>query len=369
MTLEDIALQMTPGIGVKGAAHLLEVFGDARSVFAASADELARKAHLRPDPAQAIIRKKAFPAAEKELAYCRRHGISAVASTDPEYPPLLREIPDFPHVLYYKGNIEALSGHCLSVVGTRDATPYGQQMCSRLIEGLAERVPQLTIVSGLAFGIDIAAHRAALAAGVRTVAVVANPLPSVTPAQHTAFAREILDRGGALVTELHSQAKQNGTFYLARNRIIAGLSAGCIIIESHDTGGSLYTAHCADSYNRTVMAVPGRATDRASAGTNHLIRNRKAQLILSAGDVIDALMWDLGEDPATLQPRRGEQPPMTPEEQRLLACFDTADPLPLETLGARSGLDPGELSVRLVELELAGAIRQLPGNQYMKLWD
>lgn len=367
MTIEDIALQMTPGIGVKGAAYLLEAFGDARAIFAASAEELAAKTRLRPDPLQAIVRKKAFPAAEKELAYCRRHGIDVVASTDPRYPVLLREIPDLPHVLYFKGEIEPLSGPCLSVVGTRDATPYGQQMCNRLIEGLAERIPRLTVVSGLAFGIDVAAHHAALAAGVRTAAVVANPLPAVTPAQHTAVAREILDRGGALVTELHSQSKQNGTFYLARNRIIAGLSAGCLIVESHDTGGSLYTAHCADSYNRTVMAVPGRATDRASAGTNHLIRNRKAQLVLSADDIIDALMWDLGEDPATLRPRRHEQPPMTSEEQRLLDCFDPAEPVSIETLGTRSGLNPGELSVRLVELELAGLIRQLPGNRYTKL--
>lgn len=367
MTIEDIALQMTPGIGVKGAAYLLEAFGDARAIFAASAEELAAKTRLRPDPLQAIVRKKAFPAAEKELAYCRRHGIDVVASTDPRYPVLLREIPDLPHVLYFKGEIEPLSGPCLSVVGTRDATPYGQQMCNRLIEGLAERIPRLTIISGLAFGIDIAAHHAALAAGLRTVAVVANPLPAVTPAQHTAVAREILDRGGTLVTELHSQSKQNGTFYLARNRIIAGLSAGCLVVESHNTGGSLYTAHCADSYNRTVMAVPGRATDRASAGTNHLIRNKKANLVMTADDIVDALMWDLGEDPATLRPKPQEPLLTSSEETRLLACFETADPMSVETLAARSGLDPGELSMRLVELELAGAIRQLPGNRYMKL--
>lgn len=367
MTLEDIALQMTPGIGIKGAVHLLEVFGSAHDIFAASADDLSLRARLKPEPAQAILRKKGFPAAEKEWCYCQKHAIRAVASTDPQYPTLLREMPDYPHVLYFLGNIDALAGHLLSVVGTRDATPYGQQMCHRLVDGLAQRVPRLTIVSGLAFGIDVAAHRAAMEAGVRTVAVLANALPAVTPAQHTPVAREILDRGGALVTELHSQSKQNGTFYLARNRIIAGLSAGCLVVESHDTGGSLYTAHCADSYNRTVMAVPGRATDRASAGTNHLIRNRKAQLVMSAGDIIDALMWDLGEDPATLQPPRAQQPPASPEEQRLLACFTSSDPLSLEALAAMSGLEPGELSMRLVELELAGAIRQLPGNRYMKL--
>lgn len=366
MTIEDIALQLTPGIGVKGAVHLLEQFGDAPSIFAASADELAGRAALRPDPVQQIIRRRGFPAAEKELAYCRRNGIEPIASTDPEYPPLLREIPDYPHVIYVKGDAKILSDRCLSVVGTREATPYGQTVCNRLIEGLAERVPGLTVVSGLAFGIDAAAHRAALATGVPTIAVLANPLPGVTPAQHTDMAREILDRGGALVTELHSQSKQNGNFYLARNRIIAGLSAGCLVVESPDSGGSLVTAHYADAYNRTVMAVPGRATDRASAGTNHLIRNRKAQLVISAGDIVEALMWDLGENPALLRPK-ASTPDLTPDEAGLLGCFRTDDPLSVETLGELSGLNPGELATLLVGLELAGAVRQLPGNRYMKL--
>ena len=366
MTIEDIALQMTPGIGVKGAVHLLGVFGSARDIFAAAPDELAGEAGLREEIAREIVRRRGFAAAEKELEHCRRNGIAAIASTDPEYPPLLREIPDYPHVLYIKGDTAALSARCLSMVGTRNATPYGQTMCNRLVEGLAAQVPGLCIVSGLAFGIDVAAHRAALAAEVPTVAVLANPLPEVTPAQHTAVARDILDHGGALVTELHSQTRQNGTAYIARNRIIAGLSAGCIIVESPDSGGSLVTAHCADDYDRSVMAVPGRATDRMSAGTNHLIRNRKAQLVLTADDIVRELMWDLGAEPATLRPKPAT-PQLTPDEAGLLGCFRTDDPLSHETLSELSGLDPGELATLLVGLELAGAVRQLPGNRYMKL--
>lgn len=365
MTIEDIALQMTPGIGVKGAAHLLETFGDARSIFAASADELVQRAEIRPDLAREILRRQGFAPAEREMTYCRRNHIEIIASTDPDYPPLLRETPDFPAVLYVMGERRVLSQRCLTIVGTRQATPYGQTMCNRLIDGLAERVPRLCIVSGLAFGIDVAAHRAALAAKVPTVAVLANALPGVSPAQHAGVARDILAEGGALVTELHSQSKQKGNFYLARNRILAGLSAGCIVVESPDSGGSLFTAHCADSINRTVMAVPGRATDRSSAGTNHLIRNRKAQLVLSADDVIRELMWDLGEDPATFRPS-APTPELTAGETQLLGHF-TDDPVALETLAARSGLDPGELAALLVGLELSGAIRQLPGNRYMKL--
>ena len=339
MSPEDIALQMTPGIGVKSAVHLLDCFGSAARIFAATEEELTGRAALRPETARQIVRRKGFPAAERELEHCRRNGLTAVASTDPQYPALLRETPDYPHVLYIKGDAEALTARCIAVVGTRDATPYGQHMCNRLIEGLAERVPGLCIVSGLAFGIDAAAHRAALAAGVRTVAVLANPLPGVTPAQHAGLARDILDHGGALVT---------------------------VVVESPDSGGSLVTAHCADSYDRTVMAVPGRATDRSSAGTNHLIRNRKAQLVLTAGDIVRELMWDLGPDPATLRPKV-PTPELTPDEAGLLGCFRTNDPVTTEHLAGASGLDPGTLATLLVGLELAGAVRQLPGNRYMKL--
>lgn len=197
MTIEDIALQMTPGIGVKGARASARSVRQRTEHFRRGSGRTGgrsgptRRDRPRNRPPQRIRRRG------KELEHCRRNGIAAIASTDPEYPPLLREIPDYPHVLYIKGDTAALSARCLSMVGTRNATPYGQTMCNRLVEGLAAQVPGLCIVSGLAFGIDVAAHRAALAAEVPTVAVLANPLPEVTPAQHTAVARDILDHGGA----------------------------------------------------------------------------------------------------------------------------------------------------------------------------
>lgn len=368
MTIEDIALTMTPGIGVKGAVHLLECFGDARHVFAASEEELTGRAELRADLARHIVRRTALPAAEREWSYCRKNGITVVVSTDPEYPSLLREIPDYPHVLYVRGNTAALSMRCVSIVGTREATPYGQRMCNELVRGLAERVPEVCVVSGLAFGIDVAAHRAALAAGAKTLAVVANALPDVTPSQHESVARDIVDAGGAIVSELHAQVKQKGTFYLARNRIIAGLSSGTVVVESPCAGGSLMTAHCADGYDRSVLAVPGRAVDAASRGTNLLIRNKKAQLVMSAEDIITELMWDIG--PAGVGPRpKSQTPELTADEAGLLACFRSSDPLSTEELGTLCGLGAGEMSVLLLGLEMAGAIRQLPGNRYIKLMD
>ncbi|MDE6508194.1 MAG: DNA-processing protein DprA [Alistipes sp.] len=366
MTVEDLALQMTPGIGVRGAVHLLEHFGSAERIFAAAEEELTGRAELRSDLARQLVRRTGFPAAEKELKFCTRQGIVPIASTDPDYPALLREIPDYPHIIYVKGSPAVLSECCLSMVGTREATPYGQTMCHRLVERLAERVPSLAIVSGLAYGIDIAAHRAALAAKVPTIAVLPCSLPGVVPTQHTAVARDILDHGGALVSELHSQTRQKGTAYIARNRIIAALSAGCVVVESPDSGGSLITARFADEYHRAVMAVPGRATDRSSAGTNHLIRNRKAQLVLSAEDIIAEMGWDLGAAPVARKPAP-PTPVLTPSEAALLDCFPASDPLSVDRLHQLSGLDPGELAALLLGLELAGALRQLPGNRYMKL--
>ncbi|MCM1301671.1 MAG: DNA-processing protein DprA [Alistipes senegalensis] len=365
MTVEDIALQMTPGIGVKGAVHLLETFGSAAQIFAASKEELIRRAELRPESARQILKRTGFSPAEKELKYCRKHDITAIASTDPAYPPLLREIPDYPHVIYVKGDPQTLSARCLSIVGTREATPYGQSMCNKLVEQLSRRVPRLVVVSGLAFGVDAAAHRAALAAGVPTVAVLPCSLPGVVPTQHTALARDILDHGGALLTELHGQTRHNGTAYTARNRIIAALSAGTLVVESPDSGGSLLTAHFADGYDRTVMALPGRATDRASSGTNRLIRNRKAQLVLSAEDIIVETGWDLEPEPATLRPAT-DTPTLTRDEEGLLGCFRTSDPLSVETLRELTGLDPGELAALLLGLELTGLLKQLPGNRYIK---
>ncbi|MCX4302234.1 MAG: DNA-processing protein DprA [Alistipes sp.] len=365
MTIEDIALQMTPGIGVKGAVHLLECFETAERIFEASESELIGRAELRPEPARQIVRRTGFAAAEKEAKYCRKHAIKAIASTDPDYPALLREIPDYPHVIYVKGDPQTLAARTLSIVGTREMTPYGQSICHKLVERLAERVPRLVIVSGLAFGIDAAAHRAALDCKIPTAAVLPCPLPGVLPTQHTALARDILDHGGALVTEMHSQTRQNGTAYTARNRIIAALSAGCLVVESPDNGGSLLTARFADEYNRTVMALPGRATDRSAAGTNHLIRHRKAQLVLSAEDIIVEMGWDLEAEPAALRPR-SETTDLTSDETALLALFRSSDPIAIDALQTATGFDPGRLATSLLSLELAGLLRQLPGNRYMK---
>ena len=364
MPLESIALSFVPQLGVRGAAHLVDCFGSARAVYAASQEELVERAELRADVARNIVLKRGFAEAERELAYCKAHGIVAVGCEQELYPPLLREIEDFPMAIYVRGEVEALRRPAVSFVGTRKISSYGQRMCDKLVQELHEVVPEAVVVSGLAYGVDGACHRAALACGAVTVGVVANPLPHVTPTVHERLAADMIAHGGAVISELHSQTKQNGRLFIPRNRIIAALSGGTVVVESAESGGSLSTAAFADGYCRSVMAVPGRAVDSSSMGCNMLIRNRKAQMVLSGRDIVEELHWEMGLEQVP-QPKR-DVLPLTDEEAGFMACFG-CEPVALDVLQMRSGMSSGELSLMLMNLELSGVVRQLPGKLYEKL--
>ena len=364
MPLKDIALTFVSGLGAKGAVHLLECFGSAQAIYSASLSELVSRAGLREDVARRIVAQEGMREAERELRHCHQYGLSILTSTDERYPRLLRETSDYPAVLYVRGHVEALSRRMISFVGTRKISAYGQRMCDELIMGVRELVPDVSIVSGLAFGVDGAAHRAALACGANTIAVVANSLPEVTPPSHENLAADIVAHGGAIVSELSSQVKQNGRFYIPRNRIIAALSVGTVVVESGESGGSLSTAAFADGYSRSVMAVPGRASDNGSRGCNLLIRNRKAQLVLSGRDIVNELMWELGVEEPAEQTR--VQSPLSEAERKFLDYFDS-DPLTIDQLQLRSGMSMGDLSYMLMCLELSGAIQPLAGKRYEKI--
>ena len=283
MTIEDIALQMTPGIGVKGAVHLLGIFGDARGIFAAAPEELAMKAALREDIIRNIVHRKGFAAAEKELGYCRRNSISAIASTDPEFPALLREIPDYPHVLYLKGNAAALSARCVAMVGTRACTPYGTQSAEKIAYGLAKQ--GALVVSGAARGIDSAAHRGALRAGGVTVAVLGNGLDVVYPEENAGLYRDIAATG-ALLSEYPPGTAAEGWHFPIRNRIISGLCLATVVVEAPlERSGALITANTALEQGRDVFAVPGPIDASASRGCNRLIADG-AGLVSESWDIL-----------------------------------------------------------------------------------
>ena len=365
MILDELALTFIPELGVRGVAHLIELYGSAEVVYAQPEHRLVLCAELRQDIAERIVRKTGYAEAERELRYCQDNGINITSCTDDNYPHLLREAADRPHIVYSIGDIAALSSrHILSVVGTRRISSYGESVCAKIIHELAEMFPDLVVVSGLAFGVDAAAHRAALSAGVRTVAVVANKLPDVIPTQHRNLAKDIVEHGGAIITELHSQTKQNGAYYIPRNRIVAGVADGLLVVESPSNGGSLSTAKAADAYSRTVMAVPGRITDSRSEGTNHLIKTNVAQLVTSARDIADALGWEV----ESAMPEKMHYAPreVNDKEQLVLAALaDNSDGLTMDNIAEKTQLSISELSAMLLNMELSGLVRQLPGRRYV----
>ena len=366
MVIEDLALLFIRGLGSRGIVHLIDHFGSAEAIYRAPLNALVNDAKLRKDVAERIVAGEGIKEAEHEVEYCRKHQICAIAATDEEYPEALRETSDRPHVLFVKGNVRALHMRTLSMVGTREATPSGIHAADKIISSLATQVPNLCIVSGLAYGIDSACHHSALAHKVTTVAVVADILPNVSPAPNRNLADEILRQGGAIVSELHSQSKQNGQLFIARNRIIAALSMGTIVVESPASGGSLATADIADSYGRTLMALPGRITDSQSFGSNNLIRSGKARMILTANDIIEDLGWSVEQQ---TEETEIESPlaNLNPTEQIIYKAFDSAATLDWAGLTTATGLTMGELAMALMDMELKGLVRCLPGKRYERI--
>lgn len=365
MTIEDLALIFTRGIGSRTATALIDHFGSAERLFASSLSEIVESIGLREELAQRIVKGEGMASAEREVEYCRKHDIRIISATDEEYPEALREISDRPHVLFIQGDVKTLSMRTLSIVGTREATPAGIHNTQLLVSSLAEKIDNLAIVSGLAYGIDGAAHRAALASDVKTIAVVPSILPSVAPASHRTLANEILRSGGAIVSELHSATHQNGSYYISRNRIIAGLSEGIVVIESPASGGSLATADVADSYGRIVMATPGRMTDSNSFGSNNLIRTGKARLVLTAQDIIEDLGWEITKPEEQPAEHSGvDLSALSHSERQVVEALNESTEVDWESLINNSGLSLGELSMAIMDLELKGIIRSLPGKRY-----
>lgn len=367
MTIEDLALLFTRGIGSRGASHLVDYFGTAEALFSASRAELMEGAGLRADLAERILRREGMADAEAEIKYARRNNICIISATDDDYPEQLRDAVDRPHILFVQGNVEALKCRTLSMVGTREMTPSGLHACNTLVEGL-KGVDNLAIVSGLAYGVDSACHRAALANDIPTIAVVPTVLPEVVPAPHRALADEILRKGGAIVSELHSKTRQNGQLFIARNRIIAGLGMGLVVVESPSLGGSLATADIADSYGRTIMAVPGRLSDMMSFGTNNLIRTGRARLVLTARDIIADMGWERTLSDVVEEAQSSPvMDNLSPAERLVLDAFTESAIVDWPSLMSSTGLSMGELAMATLNLEMAGLIRTLPGKRYEKV--
>lgn len=368
MLVYDIALTLIPEIGNIRGRKLIEVFGSAETALKTALPDIAEQTEIPYTAIKNMEINSVFPEAEAEIRYMEKHGIKAIPIGSDSYPQRLKECPDAPLVLYVRGNIDFNTPHWLSVVGTRKSTSYGKTMTRKLIDGLHELLPKTVIVSGLAYGTDIEAHLTALHNGMRTVAVLGNPLGYTYPESHTEYAEQIVQRGGALVSEFHSRHALQGANFLRRNRIIAGLSEGTLVIESARRGGSLSTANYAHGYYRDVMAIPGKIGDLMSEGTNRLIRTNKAAMVLSPQDILDHLNWDSA---LSRKENEEEQPelfiPSNPEEQLIYTAVCSSGVISVDDLCAKTGLPAQQISSHTLTMELNGLIRRNPGNMLEKI--
>lgn len=357
----DIALTQLFMVGPRSARALTEHFGSAQAVFEAARDMLLSVGSVGRYIADEGYRKEALQRAEREIEFIERHNIGVVSINGGGYPARLAQCPDAPIVLYYTGNGALETEKMVAVVGTRRITSYGRDMTDGLIADLASGCKGVTIVSGLAYGTDVAAHRAALANGVPTIGVVAHGLDTVYPSAHRSVAEQMCRNGGAIVTEYLSKTRPDPQNFVQRNRIIAGMADVTVIVESAEKGGSLITAEAANDYNRDVMSFPGRVGDVFSAGCNALIRKNKAQLITSAADLTDLMGWDTAKPEAVQQSMFTDELP--PNQQKVVELLRT-DPLHINDIAQGLGLPIQHTSALLTTMVFDDIIRQLPGDRY-----
>lgn len=359
-----IALPLLPEVGLRTAKALIEFFGSAEAVFAASETELMTIPNIRKDTMQSLMSGKAeaLRRAEQEIDFIEKNSIETYYYEDENYPYRLRECPDAPILLYGKGNLNLNNGMFLSVVGTRMPSDRGKQICTEIVTALARQTNDLTIVSGLAYGIDVTAHKAALAAGIPTIIIPGHGLDRIYPQVHRQVAVEALEKGGIL-TEYMSKTEPDRQNFVARNRIIAGLSDATLVVESKLKGGSLITADMANGYSREVFAVPGRPTDVISAGCNMLIKQQKAALVESADDIAAAMQWQSGSAEEPLQTEILDD--LSAEETLLLDKLrQTEEGMHVNLLVMETALPYSQVTTALMTMEIRGIVRALPGSIY-----
>lgn len=365
MIRDDIALSLLR-LPPATLMHLWDYYPSAAEILAASRDDLTERAGLTPHTADRIVSCSTYEEADRQLEFTERWGIRVIPFASDDYPALMRDTPDAPSLIYVKGDIDfvAPDTRYVGVVGTRRMSAAGEAVTRKVVGELAAMSDKTVIISGLAYGIDGIAHRAALENGLRTVAVVAHGLDTIYPAQHRDLARRIIEEHGAIVTEYPSGTAPLPPHFLARNRIVAGMSEALLVAESPAKGGSLVTADIADGYHREVFAAPGRATDRSFEGCISLIRSDKANICTCGDDIASVMGWHDGRSAAVK-----ELPflSLTPQEQALYDAFESGEEIDKESLVERSGLSVAEASKALTMMQLHGVIKAVKGMMYIKL--
>jgi len=356
-----IALTLIDGVGDVLARQLISYCGSPEAVFREKKKNLERIPDIGPKTAAAIAAFRDFGRANRELEFIRKHNIRMFYFHDDDYPHKLKNCYDAPLLLYYKGTADLNHQRMVAIVGTRNATEYGRDFVNTLVASLGEM--KAVVVSGLAYGIDIAAHKACLQQGVETIGVVAHGLDRIYPGTHSAVARKMTSQGG-LLTEFISGSDPDRENFPRRNRIIAGLCDAVVVVEAAKKGGALITADLANSYNRDVFALPGRIGDNYSEGCNMLIKSNRAALIQSAQDIRYIMSWD---DDQKVQKKIIQQSlfhDLNEEEKTLIDFLSASGPSHIDSIMIQSGMPQSKLASLLLNLEFAGCIRCLPGKLF-----
>lgn len=366
-TLYAIALSFVPRLNLLNRKLLFEKMGSATEIF-------QQRQHLKeifPDASKSTLEALAMmdvhlKRAEEELSFAQSGHIQCIGYNDEAYPARLRECPDAPILLYYRGTSSLNSQHIISMVGTRQITPYGKDICREFVKEVKQLCPEALIVSGLAYGVDVHCHRAALEQGMETVGVLAHGLDQIYPRMHRDTAVRMVQQGG-LLTEFPSRSNADKKNFVQRNRIVAGMADAVIVVESAQKGGSLITAEIAEGYGRDVFAFPGRIGDTYSQGCNNLIKTNRAGLITSAEDFVQAMGWET-EVQIHQQLSQGLQqdlfPDLTEEEQRIVKALAGTDSKQINILAIDTAIPIGKLTSLLFNLEMKGIVRLLSGGCY-----
>lgn len=313
-----------------------------------------------------LITQAALEFAQKELDFIEKHNIQTYYYKDETYPYRLLQCPDAPLLLYAKGNMDVNPKHVISVVGTRMPSERGKDWCRQFVLEMAAKVPNLTIVSGLAYGIDVTAHNAAIEAGIPTIIIPAHGMDRIYPAVHRNVAVKALNNGGIL-TEYPSNTEPERYNFVARNRIIAGMADAVVIVESKSKGGSLITAQMAQDYSREIFTLPGRFDDANSEGCNNLIKQQKAQLITQAEDVIEAMLWQMEMKHPTQTSLIELQYDLTDLQRTLLEKINESDEgCHVNQLVMEVQLPYNEVATELMMMEVNGIVKSMPGGMWRK---
>ena len=354
-----IALTLIPGIGDVNAKKLIAYTGGVDSIFKEREATLLKIPGIGPVLAKSITNNRLFKRAEEELEFIQKHKIQTLFYLDENYPRRLKNIEDSPILMYYKGNTDLNCSKIVGIVGTRKNTEYGKEMTEQIVNHY--KGTDTLILSGMAYGIDVAAHKAALINQIPTVGVLAHGLDRIYPSSHRSVAEKMISNGGLLCDFMSGTIPDRENFP-KRNRIVAGLSDALIVVEAAITGGALITAEIANSYNKDVFAVPGRVRDEFSEGCNRLIFANKASLITSGADVDYFMGWEESAVNKNTQTQLFIN--LNDEEQKIVSLLKEINESTIDVISIKAGMPMSKTASTLITLELNGVVKGLPGKRY-----